>query len=858
MVASSAPRCATFHVDAASDSHDVAPGDGVAGDHLNPDSSSCTFRAAIEEANGLIGPDTVLVPAGIGTIMLSLGSLRVQDNGTLITGVGGRPVIDGVGNPISHASFLLESDSNAVSRLELRRSRGDAITVLGSANRIGGTVAGEGLVLVANGLDNPTAAAIRLAGLGATANSVAGNYIGIRSNGVTPEGNAHGVVVSHQASLNMIGGLDSAARNIISGNSGFAIIVSDGAFKNQVAGNYLGADSTGTNGPGNHLGGVIVHSGARENVIGGDILLQGNLISANHGHGVELTGSDVTENRVDGNMIGTTADGRFPLGNHGDGILVTDGAHHNLIGGPNAESGNLISGNDGSGVHLSGSGVTGQVITANWIGTSLAGYGHLGNGWSDGDGVLIDSGASANTIGGSLPANRNVISANYRFGVQLSGSGTSDNRVMGNYIGLNAGGTSSLGNAVGVGISGGAQSNMIGGLTKIEGNVISGNRSDDFPYGSGVLIFGDGTRFNQVAANLIGLNAEGLTARRNGSAGVIVGGGAQYNLIGGDNITDGNVISGNGLDDPIDGRAAGIHIFGATTCFNRVSGNLIGTDSASEAVIGNRGHGIGLYSGAHHNVIGGDNFRQTNQIIGSEGAGIFLSGLHTRNNLLRRNYITDNEGLGIDLRDSAQAGIEPPKITTVGRLHMTGPRLVAGRDAPPGARIDIYSVDSPDPSGAGEGDLYLASTYANANGRFEFYLPAAPPVPIILTAIATDAENNSSEFSVNGYSPDATGVEDTPGTLPLEFSLAQNYPNPFNLETSIVFTVPRRTRATLTVYNVLGQRVRTLTDQPYSPGEYEVVWNGRNDEGHEVASGTYLYRLESDDRLATRKMVLIK
>jgi len=858
MVASSAPRGATFQVDAASDSHDAAPGDGVAGDHLDPDSSSCTLRAAIEEANALTGPDTVLVPAGIGPIRLTLGSLRVQDNGTVISGLSGRPVIDGVGNPVNHASFLLESDSNAVSRLELRRSRGDAITVLGSANQIGSTVAGEGLVVVGSGLDSPTAAAIRLTGPGATANSVAGNYIGIQSNGVTTEGNAHGVVVSHQASLNMIGGLVSAARNIISGNSGFAIIVSDGAFKNQVAGNYLGADSTGTNGPGNHLGGVVLRSGARENVIGGDILLQGNLISANHGHGVELTGMDVTANRVDGNMIGATADGRFPLGNHGDGILVTNGAHHNLIGGPNAESGNLLSGNDGSGVHLSGSGVTGQVITANWIGTSLTGYGYLGNGWLDGDGVLVDSGANANTIGGSLPANRNVISANYRYGVQLSGSGTSDNRVMGNYIGLNAGGTSSLGNAVGVGLNSGAEANIIGGPTRNEGNVISGNRSDDFPYGSGVLIFGDGTRFNQVAANLIGLDAEGAAARRNGSAGIIVGGGAQYNLIGGDNISDGNVISGNGLDDPIDGRAAGIHIFGATTCFNRVAGNLIGTDRASEVVIGNRGHGIGLYSGAHHNVIGGDTFRQSNEITGSEGAGIFLSGPQTRNNLLRRNFITDNDGLGIDLRDSAQAGIEPPRITTVGRLHTAGPRLVAGLDAPPGARIDIYNVDSPDPSGAGEGNLYLASTYANANGRFEFYLPAAPPVPIILTATATDAENNSSEFSVNGYSPDATGVEDTPGALPLEFSLAQNYPNPFNLETGIVFTLPHRVRATLTVYNVLGQRVRTLADQPYSPGEYEVVWNGRNDEGHEVASGMYLYRLEAADYLATRKMILIK
>jgi len=66
-------------------------------------------------------------------------------------------------------------------------------------------------------------------------------------------------------------------------------------------------------------------------------------------------------------------------------------------------------------------------------------------------------------------------------------------------------------------------------------------------------------------------------------------------------------------------------------------------------------------------------------------------------------------------------------------------------------------------------------------------------MPLVVTAIATDSDNNSSEFAVNGYSPDATAVEDDALFLPQQFSLDQNYPNPFNAGTVIPFSVPRAT-----------------------------------------------------------------
>jgi M6 family metalloprotease-like protein len=112
-------------------------------------------------------------------------------------------------------------------------------------------------------------------------------------------------------------------------------------------------------------------------------------------------------------------------------------------------------------------------------------------------------------------------------------------------------------------------------------------------------------------------------------------------------------------------------------------------------------------------------------------------------------------------------------------------------------------------------------------------------------------------------------VTDVPGgpseeLLPEGFALAQNYPNPFNPSTTIQYTVggngslkePVATR--LVVYNALGRRVKTLVDKFQLPGTYSVVWDGRNEGGKRVASGVYLYRLESGNRAQTKKAVLLK
>ncbi|NMC43767.1 MAG: T9SS type A sorting domain-containing protein [candidate division Zixibacteria bacterium] len=106
------------------------------------------------------------------------------------------------------------------------------------------------------------------------------------------------------------------------------------------------------------------------------------------------------------------------------------------------------------------------------------------------------------------------------------------------------------------------------------------------------------------------------------------------------------------------------------------------------------------------------------------------------------------------------------------------------------------------------------------------------------------------------YSP--TGTDDQPEQLPTAFTLEQNHPNPFNPATTIRFDLPASGYARLEVFNIAGQRVRTLADGFLAAGSHAVVWDGRADDGRPVASGVYLYRLVGDGFTRTRQMILMK
>ena len=94
--------------------------------------------------------------------------------------------------------------------------------------------------------------------------------------------------------------------------------------------------------------------------------------------------------------------------------------------------------------------------------------------------------------------------------------------------------------------------------------------------------------------------------------------------------------------------------------------------------------------------------------------------------------------------------------------------------------------------------------------------------------------------------------------IPLEFALHENYPNPFNPTTTLRFDLPEVSDITLTIYNMLGQKVRTFDYQNTSAGYHSVTWDATNDLGQQVGAGVYLYQLQAKDFVKTRKMVLLK
>ncbi len=94
--------------------------------------------------------------------------------------------------------------------------------------------------------------------------------------------------------------------------------------------------------------------------------------------------------------------------------------------------------------------------------------------------------------------------------------------------------------------------------------------------------------------------------------------------------------------------------------------------------------------------------------------------------------------------------------------------------------------------------------------------------------------------------------------LPDKFKLYQNYPNPFNPETHIEFDLPKEVNIAINIYNLLGQKVKTLIDKKMKAGHHSILWNGIDENGSSVSSGIYFYQLVSPDHMCTKKMTIIK
>jgi hypothetical protein len=453
----------------------------------------------------------------------------------------------------------------------------------------------------------------------------------VELNGAGAGGGVAGLVLSGS-------GITVRALAINRFNGAGVVIVGSG---DQLQGDYIGTDVTGTARLGNGGVGVALTNGATGNFVGGSSAGQGNVIAANGGDGVQITGSTTSGNFIQGNFIGTDATGTVALNNAFSGVAIFNAAHDNLVGGATAGARNLISGNGADGVFVGnfGSGPGGNnTVQGNYIGTDVTGTHRLGNG---GNGVKLIDGAFNNLIGGPSAGMGNLISGNSNDGVFLGNNGggnPSNNTLQGNLIGTDVSGSAALGNSHnGVEITSGALNTLVGGTSAGMGNVVAANGGD------GVQITGQFTANNMVQGNFLGTNAAGTGALGNSFAGVAIFNAAHDNLVGGTTgVNPGgrlagarNLISGNGTDGVFMGN------FGVGGAHNNtVQGNYIGTDVNGAAALGNGAQGV-EFNSSLNNLVGGTTAAARNVIAASAQNGVYFQSGAT-GNTVQGNFIGTN------------------------------------------------------------------------------------------------------------------------------------------------------------------------------------------------------------------------
>ena len=656
------------------------------------------------------------------------------------------------------------------------------VLIDGAPGNIIGTAAGAPDIISGNQIG------VQIQGNSATGNTVQRNYVGTDVFGGSDLGNlASGIVVGSVvagALNNTIGGTAPGAGNVVSGNELHGIEINNSTSSgNLVQGNFIGTDATGTGEIGNGFSGGgstgrgVRINGSAGNTVGGTAAGR-NVISGNITYGIEVAGTGATGNTIQSNYIGTDQAGTGFLGNRDAGIYI-NGAPNTVIGGTSVDARNVISGNGhwrsfivvASGITISGSSSTGTQVLGNLIGTNVTGSAALGNG---GDGIVLVNSLN-NTVGGTTPGGRNIISGNGVHGVEIDNTATG-NLVRGNYIGLNISGNAALGNGGdGVYISD-AAANTVGGAVGGAGNVISGNVS------MGVEILGIAASGNAVQANYVGTDAGGTADLGNGQHGVFING-APNNTVGGTIAAARNVISGNGT---------GVFIQSGGATGNLVQGNRIGTTAAGTSALGNTNDGVRIGGNASSNTVGGGGSGAANAISYNGLNGVVVDS-GTGNSILSNSIDANGTptGLGIDLGldgattndagdpDTGANNLQnyPDIASATGSLVSTKVTGTLDSAASTAFTLQFFASSACDPSSHGEGATFLGSFSVTTNGSgLATYsnqsLPTGGSGGQYITATATDPGGNTSEFSLcalAGSSTDADedGIPDGSDNCPL-------------------------------------------------------------------------------------------
>ena len=420
-------------------------------------------------------------------------------------------------------------------------------------------------------------------------------------------------------------------------------------------------------------------------------------------------------------------------GQNSRGILVT--------GGESVIKGLIINRFSGPGIHLVNAGT--NIVQGNFIGTDLSGKIDRGNG---GSGISISS-SPDNTIGGTAREHRNIIAGNGFVGISIQNSDRIT--IQGNLIGTDSTGTENLGNDSDGILLGVTSACTVGGESLGARNIISGNAL------FGIDLSSSASNCT-IQGNFIGTDVSGSFGIGNNSGMVIAGR---------DNRVISNLISAN--------EGIGIQIDGSTqengTSGNQIQGNVIGSDITGSQALGNGNHGIllriGSFSGFPpvNNLIGGELDTLGNLIAYNQGSGIML--MNGTENAIRSNTIHSNQGLGIDLgnagispNDSGDGDTGPNQLInfpdlTASVTSQTSTFLIGKLDSIPKQKLSIqyFANDTCDSSGHGEGQSLLGTLQLETgeSGSTIFEVEIAEPIPAgqFVTAISTDTDGNTSEFS---------------------------------------------------------------------------------------------------------------
>ena len=436
-------------------------------------------------------------------------------------------------------------------------------------------------------------------------------YLGVNYNGTAAIPNDIGVACYGGAAGNTI------INNLISGNTTAGVGLRNSNL-NIVQGNKIGTDRTGMFRIPNYYG-VAIDSSAT-NTVGGTLISQRNIISGNTYAGVAVNSNISYGNIIKGNYIGVNINAATSADTISNdyGIAINE-SYNNVIGGSAVGERNIISGNLDGGISILGLASIGNSIKGNYIGTNTNGTDSIANG----NGILL-SGASNTIIGGSVSGEQNVISGNHLSGISMAYYGTRNNVVKGNFIGTDYTGMNAISNHTGVYIFSNANSNIVGGASTGERNIISAN------YEMGICM--EAADSNIVKGNYIGPDYTGLGTLKFANDTLIQGNGlyfnsnAAHNISGGNNPGEGNVISGN--------RVYGLVYYGNSP-YNSCIGNYIGVDKTGNTKMPNA-TGICVDGGANHNPI------VNNVLSGNLAYGIFIVTTGTYYNELRGNKIGTN------------------------------------------------------------------------------------------------------------------------------------------------------------------------------------------------------------------------